>query len=158
MNTSEPKPLTDDELAAARDLVETADLPDGSLHTAVEMLEDFIIEVDRLRAALAEAPSRRDLLVAEEIARSCELAQHKAEVEASRLRAENTAMASRLNQLEHGIQGTCPSCHHNSLTIDEKGWLVCHWSTCQAPDAAALAVQEAADRALGGDQDGGDQR
>jgi len=50
--TTAPTPLSDEEMAAARDLVETADLPSGSLHTAVEMLEDFIIEVDRLRDEL----------------------------------------------------------------------------------------------------------
>jgi hypothetical protein len=66
-----------------------------------------------------------------------------------RAETERDALAARLQQLEHGIQGMCPSCHHNSLSINAKGWLVCHWSTCETPGAAALAIADASDRAIG---------
>lgn len=48
-----PAPLTDDILAAARNLVD-GDLPEGpgALQAAVEIAEDLLAEVDRLRAAL----------------------------------------------------------------------------------------------------------
>jgi hypothetical protein len=49
-------------------------------------------EADRLRTELAEAPSRRDLLVAEERMRSAELGQHKAEVERDALAASLAAV------------------------------------------------------------------
>jgi hypothetical protein len=51
----------------------------------------ILAKVDRLRAELADAPSRRDLLVAEERLRSAELGQHKAEVERDALAAKLAA-------------------------------------------------------------------
>lgn len=47
---TEDGPLSEETIAQARELVQTADLPPGSLNTAVSLLEDMVDEVGRLRA------------------------------------------------------------------------------------------------------------
>lgn len=85
--------------------------------------------------------------------------------EVDRFRGESAILAARVHQVEHQLQGVCPSCRHNSLTVDDRGWVTCHWSTCEdpgavglllaSPDAAAVAVGLAVARYGEDDDDSG---
>ncbi|MFG3340558.1 hypothetical protein [Glycomyces sp. NPDC048151] len=54
--------------------------------------------VDRLRAELADRPSRRDLLVTEEMLRQVELNKHKAETALAAVTGERDTLAAALDQ------------------------------------------------------------
>lgn len=77
----------------------------------------LLAEVDRLRATTC---SRRDLEVAEEITRAAELARHKAEVELSRLRAENTAMAAALERPPASPDEEFDAVREHALKVGDK--------------------------------------
>jgi hypothetical protein len=100
-------------------------------------------EVDRLRAELAEAPSRRDLLVAEERMRSAELGQHKAEVERDEARAELDAIGRMLASIPEADEPE---------SVKDKAWAALNAITKRNNDLrvdnTALAASLAAVKAL----------
>jgi hypothetical protein len=99
--------------------------------------------VDAVRAALAEAPSRRDLLVAEERMRSAEPGQHKAEVERDEARAELDAIGRMLASIPEADEPE---------SVKDKAWAALNAITKRNNDLrvdnTALAAKLAAIKAL----------
>lgn len=78
-------------------------------------------QFEQVRAELAEAPSRRDLLVAEEIMRAAQLAQSKAEAERDALAAKLDAANARIAELE---ELKCSVCGLRVAHLNANGFVI----------------------------------